>query len=84
MLESDDGGVGGDQERGREIEGEREREEQKQTCDDNGEFSAGAILAACLRNCEKNYKDDQGSTGNILLVITRKVSLHIATSTCPP
>jgi hypothetical protein len=45
---------------------------------DNGEFSAGAILAACLRNCEKLYgssckREGEGGTGNVLLVVTRRV-----------
>lgn len=54
-----------------------EENNEADTYEDNGEFSAGAILAACLRNCEKHYKEGAGgvraSTGNILLVVTRKV-----------
>ena len=59
---------------------EKDVHERENTCDDNGELSAGAILAACLRNCEKNYKASeeqrrQGAcSGNILLVVTRKVN----------
>lgn len=45
---------------------------------DNGEFSAGAVLASCLRHCDKLYgssckRPGEGGTGNVLLVVTRRV-----------
>jgi hypothetical protein len=55
---------------------EGEEEEAEETFEDNGEFSAGAILTASLRSCERKYgpaSGGGGNTGNILLVVTRKV-----------
>ena len=66
-----------------------EEDEERKTCDDNGEFSAGSILAACLRNCEKKYSKRGvegigGNTGNILLVVTRKVEGCFVTDMVQP
>jgi hypothetical protein len=59
-------------------EQEREQEQEQELSADNGEFSAGAILASCLRQNEKLYgssckREGEGGTGNLILVVTRKV-----------